>query len=47
MSDDIALPTRREARSAGWGRHGGQYVILTCVICGREGGTRCRGIALD
>jgi len=35
MSDDITLPpgVRLDPRL---GLHGGQYVILTCVICGRE-----------
>ena len=35
MSDDITLPpgARLDPRL---GLHGGQYVILTCVICGRE-----------
>ena len=35
MSDDITLPpeARLDPRR---GLHGGQYVILTCVICGRE-----------
>ena len=38
MSDDITLPpgARLDPRL---GLHGGQYVILTCVICGRE--VRC------
>ena len=38
MSDDITLPpeVRLDPRL---GPHGGQYVILTCVICGRE--VRC------
>ena len=38
MSDDITLPpgARLDPRL---GPHGGQYVILTCVICGRE--VRC------
>jgi RNase P subunit RPR2 len=35
MSDDIILPP--EARlDPRLGKLGGQYVILTCVICGRE-----------
>jgi len=36
MNDDITLPpgARLDPRR---GLHGGQYVILTCVICGREG----------
>jgi hypothetical protein len=35
MSDDITLPpgARLDPRR---GQHGGQYVILTCAICGRE-----------
>ena len=35
MSDDLILPpeARLDPRR---GLHGGQYVILTCVICGRE-----------
>ena len=35
MSDDITLPpgARLDPRL---GLHGGQYVILTCAICGRE-----------
>jgi len=35
MSDDITLPpgARLDPRL---GLHGGQYVTLTCVICGRE-----------
>ena len=35
MSDDIILPpeARLDPRQ---GRYGGRYVILTCVICGRE-----------
>ena len=35
MSDDLILPpgARLDPRL---GLHGGQYVILTCVICGRE-----------
>ena len=35
MSDDIILPpeARLDPRR---GLHGGQYVILTCAICGRE-----------
>jgi hypothetical protein len=35
MSDDLILPpgVRLDPRR---GPHGGQYVILTCVICGRE-----------
>ena len=35
MSDDITLPpgARLDPRR---GQRGGQYVILTCVICGRE-----------
>ena len=35
MSDDITLPpgARLDPRP---GLHGGQYVILTCAICGRE-----------
>lgn len=38
MSDDLILPpeARLDPRR---GLHGGQYVILTCVICGRE--VRC------
>ena len=35
MSDDLILPP--EARlDPRLGLHGGRYVILTCVICGRE-----------
>ena len=35
MSDDLILPP--EARlDPRLGKLGGQYVILTCVICGRE-----------
>ncbi len=35
MSDDLILPpeARLDPRR---GLHGGQYVILTCAICGRE-----------
>ena len=35
MSDDIILPpeARLDPRR---GRHGGQYVFLTCEVCGRE-----------
>jgi len=35
MSDDITLPpgARLDPRL---GLHGGQYVIITCAICGRE-----------
>jgi len=38
MSDDIILPpeARLDPRR---GQRGGRYVILTCVICGRE--VRC------
>ena len=38
MSDDLILPpeARLDPRR---GLHGGQYVILTCAICGRE--VRC------
>lgn len=35
MSDDLILPpeARLDPRR---GLHGGQYVIITCAICGRE-----------
>ena len=33
MSDDLPPGVRLDPRR---GLHGGQYVILTCVICGRE-----------